>query len=368
MNKWILIFLFLHSLSAVATEARTISRSPRALLMGDAYTALAEDAYTLFYNPAIMGRHSGFSFWAINPTITASNVLGETDQYEDFPDDPAGIAEKVMGKPIHLGINLTPGFKMGPVALSGIVDSQTNLSLNNAITPMMDIDHRYDRGFILGFGAPIKGKQGGGDGTTISLGASVKYLKREGIYGTYPLTSPSLLNALDGDELGDILTSIGKNDGQGWGVDFGVDYVKKTGASTVKMGLAVLDPYTKIQKNSSDDFVKLQSQPMRVNAGVAWTMGFEGLFALTLSADLKNLNQQMQLEQRTRLGVLVELAMIDLMGGYNAGYYSMGAGVDLGLIEVMAGFYDISLGEEFQQQKGRRLFVYFSLFDFTFDP
>ena len=63
MSRLTLIFTLAFSANVFAREVYYTLRSPKALLMGDAYTTLAEDDYTLFYNPAILARHSGFSLF-----------------------------------------------------------------------------------------------------------------------------------------------------------------------------------------------------------------------------------------------------------------------------------------------------------------
>ena len=65
LRKALLVSLISCSLFALP-DPPYIMRSPKGLLMGDAYTSYATDEYTLFYNPALMARHSGFSFNPIN--------------------------------------------------------------------------------------------------------------------------------------------------------------------------------------------------------------------------------------------------------------------------------------------------------------
>src|SRR5690606_968026 len=127
-------------------------RSPRGLLIGDAYTSLAEDEYTLFYNPALLGRHSGLSFTPINPDISATNALDEMDRFKNFPkNDAVAISDRIMGFPIHLHGGVAPGLKMASVGLSLLASSTTNVILRNKTHPTLDVDYRLDRGFIMGF-------------------------------------------------------------------------------------------------------------------------------------------------------------------------------------------------------------------------
>ena len=85
MKKLILIYFLLFFSFARAREFRYLQRSPKALLMGDAYTAIADDEYTLFYNPAAMGRHKGLSVYFVNPEVAVTNAIDELDRFENFP-------------------------------------------------------------------------------------------------------------------------------------------------------------------------------------------------------------------------------------------------------------------------------------------
>ena len=54
--KALILLLFIICSNLLASEVRYMARSPKGMLMGDAFTAIADDEYTLFYNPAALGR------------------------------------------------------------------------------------------------------------------------------------------------------------------------------------------------------------------------------------------------------------------------------------------------------------------------
>ena len=64
-----------------AQEVNYLARSPRALLMGDAFTAIADDEFTLFYNPAALGRNKGVSFTLLDPNFGLTDALSESDRF-----------------------------------------------------------------------------------------------------------------------------------------------------------------------------------------------------------------------------------------------------------------------------------------------
>ncbi|MCO4754712.1 MAG: hypothetical protein KC478_09515 [Bacteriovoracaceae bacterium] len=357
-----LIALLIFSTYVEAREERYLGRSARGLLMGDAYTALADDEYTLFYNPAVLGRHKGFSFWAINPSLSVTNPLKEDlDDFSNLGSDPADISSAIMGKPIHIGLGANPGFKMGRFGLNAIVNYNSNFTLLNEVTPMLDVDHRYDRGFIMGYGFPLST-----DG--LSVGFAAKYLKRESIFGTYNLTSPTVIDAFGSGDPEDIMNALGQVTGRGWGFDFGLDYVKTSGAKTVSVGLSMLDLYTNLTTEDNPDNREVQPQPMQVNLGTALSVEVGPGLDFTLSGDIRNLEQQMELMRRVRLGIEIGLTpAFAILGGLNANQYSYGFKLNTGLLKIYCGFYSADIGEKLGQQKSERVALYLSLFDFTFD-
>jgi len=99
--------LLILTMPAMAMEMSYLGRSPRALLMGDAYTAIADDEYTLFYNPAALGKNRGVSFTLIDPTLGITDALSEMDRFKNFPSGSGAapqIASRIMDFPIYLQV------------------------------------------------------------------------------------------------------------------------------------------------------------------------------------------------------------------------------------------------------------------------
>lgn len=358
----ITIFTILYTTNTLAAEPRYLGRSPRGLLMGDAYTSLATDEFTLFYNPALLARHKGFSFFPLNPTIEAPNILAEQDRFTNIGSDPSDFSSAAMGFPIHIGLGMAPGFKMGKFGMTAIMNQQTNLSLQNAVSPTLTVDHRYDKGFIAGYASPVS--------ENLAIGASFKYLKRESLDNSFYLFGTSLLDALSAGELDEVVSSLGQVNGQGVGFDLGFDYVKQDGGNLFSVSLALLDIYTKLTTDDNPDDYVVQDQPMQINLGSALVTELGGGFGFKVSADIRNLESQMELVRRLRLGVEVDLSpALSILAGVNAlSGYSYGAKVNLGLLKVYAGFYSEEIGEKLGQEKADRILVYLSFFDFNFDP
>jgi hypothetical protein len=359
----ILSFFFVTISELSAREFLSIQKSPRGILMGDAYMTLADDSYALFYNPALMGRHSGFSMYPFNPTISLINPLEYADQLEgmdEIGDEPSEIVSQFSGIPLHLGASMAPGFKLGRFGFSLVANSHTNLQVLNDTHPMLDIQHKYDRGFTMGYAAKLSNQ--------LSLGIATKYIRRQGIDTITPVFSREVIDAIgqNPESFNDLMRGLGMDEGRAWGFDLGLDYHAKGGAGEFSMGFVVQDIVdTKFQKGNGVD-ADVPIQKMNMSWGASLKQDFK-LIDFTLSGEISHINQRVDLKRRLHLGFEIGLPLIRVIAGYNGGYLSYGGEVDLGLIDVYVGLYEVEIGESYKQHSSKRAIIYFSLFDFHFD-
>jgi hypothetical protein len=76
----------------------------------------------------------------------------------------------------------------------------------------------------------------------------------------------------------------------------------------------------------------------------------------------------MEFMRRVRLGAELKMSpLLSILTGFNARSYSYGIQLDLGIVDVYAGFYEEEIGEKLGQEKSARGIIYLSLFDFNFD-
>jgi hypothetical protein len=364
MKMWKLISIsFLLLNLAQAREFLAIQKSPRGILMGDAYLTLADDSYALFYNPALMGRHSGFSMYPFNPTVSLINPIEYSDQIdgmETIGDQPSEIVAQFSGVPLHFGASMAPGFKLGRFGFSLVANSHTNLQVLNDTHPMLDIQHKYDRGFTMGYASKLSNH--------LSLGVAAKYIRRQGLDTITPVFSREVIDAIGQNPEGfnDLLRSLGMDEGRAWGFDMGLDYHAKRGAGDFSMGFVVQDIVdTKFQKGNGVD-AEVPVQKMNMAFGASLKQDFK-LIDFTLSGEISHLNQRVDFKRRLHLGFEVGLPLLRVIAGYNGGYLSYGGEFDLGLIDVYLGLYEVEIGESYKQHSSKRAIIYFSLFDFHFD-
>lgn len=369
--KKLLLLLFFLSTAAGAFEYPYLLRSPKGLLMGDAFTAVNDDEYTLFYNPASLARHKNdLTLYPFSGHISGTNVLSDLDRFEDFPDEPVGAADVLMDYPAHASAGVAPGFKLFNFGISFIANENFDVLLRNRAHPMLDLDLHSDRGLAMGVGIPIgpnRISRKSQMGSQTSFGVSAKYIERTGIRDTVALAGPTMADSLGQEELNDLLKSLGQVRGIGWGFDAGLEHVVRNGNSQFVLGLTAMDiTGTEFEVEETPDDLKVANIRDQVNFGIAAGQNYS-LFHYILSADVRALNDEMDFGQRLRFGAQVGVPGITLMGGLNSGYYSYGAMLDLAFMKLTAGFYDIELGSTYKQIKSRRFIIYLSLFDFSFD-
>lgn len=366
-----LAFTFLISTSAFAFNYPYTLRSPKSLLMGDAFTAISDDEYALFYNPASLARHkSDLTLYPFSGHIAATNVLADMDKFENVPDTPAGMADLLLGYPVHASGGVAPGFKLFNFGFTYIANESYDVLVRNRAHPMMELDIRSDRGFAMGVGIPLgpnRISKKSLTGSQTSLGFGTKYIKRTGIYDRLALTGPTVVDGLGQDEISDLIKSMGQVTGDGWGFDAALEHVVRNGNSQYAIALSALDiTGTEYTVDNNAENLKVAGTADQVNLGVAAGQDFS-LFHYILSADIRGLNEQMDFGKRLRFGAQIGIPAITVMAGLNSGYYSYGAELDLLFMKFSAGFYDIELGSKYKQTQSKRFILYLSLFDFSFD-
>ena len=371
MKDWKLGLIFFISSSVFAFEHPYILRSPRALLMGDAFTAVNDDEFTLFYNPASLARHKNdLTLYPFSGYLAGTNILADMKRFEDFPDEPVAASDVLMNYPVHASAAVAPGFKLFNFGITFIANESIDALLRNPAHPMLDLDVRSDKGVAFGFGLPLgpnRISKKSASGSQTSLGFSTKYIERTGVRDTLALSGPTVIDSLGQDEVNDLFKSLGHVKGIGWGFDAGVEHIIRQNSAQYVIGLSALDitgTEYKVDKNPNN--LKVAGTKDQINLGLAAGQEFS-LFHYIVSADVRALNEQIDFGKRVRFGGEVGIPGITIMGGLNSGYYSYGAQLDIGFLKLMGGFYDVELGSRYKQTKSRRFILYLSLFDFSFD-
>lgn len=370
-----LLLLMSIATTVKAREFSYLGRSPEGLLMGDAYTAVADDENTLFYNPAALSRHSGVSLQFINPDFEVPDVLdknvkkmkfGLDGSFEDFPSTAEGITNRVLGIPVFFQVGATPTIKMQHFAFSMFANNKTSMVLENAIYPNLNIDYRFDRGFVMGYSHNLSGNYKSFSQT--SIGASVKSVRRNGLRGRFDLFGTELLQIIDtAEDYKAIRRALGYTEGNGWGFDIGAEQVFRGAGNLMVFGLSILDVGDTKFKKASKDLRDVQRQEMSVNLGSSWSTDFK-IFDATFAADLHNLaDARSDFASKLHLGMRLRLPLLSVYAGWNGGYTSYGVGLDFWLMNLKIGFYGVEVGSAFREKEGERVVLSLTLLDMHFD-
>ena len=374
-----ILFMFFCLDTADSAETQYLVRSPKALLMGDAFTAAANDEFAIYYNPAALGNAKLIEFSSINPTFSLSNLLADADKFDSLSSDPADITESLMNIPLFIQTMGAPMLKFGPIGFGFLANLRTNFVLRNAVYPQMEIDYRFDKGFIFGYAHswgrggkyekynPYKKKKISTSGYRASIGASLKYIDRSVLIGNYSLFGVKLLNAITrgSSDLSALRESLGYARGSGWGVDAGFSFLYSTGRSELTMGFSVLDVAgTNFERD--EGVASIPEQEMFLNFGLSFSQDLPA-FDYRISTDLHPLNSEMSFLRKLHVGAEISIPVVDFFVGYGSGYLSYGVQMDIWLLTLTAGLYGIELGSEYREEEAKRAVVQLSLFNFAYE-
>ena len=379
LSLFILAVMFVST--AHGQEVTYLARSPRALLMGDAYTAIADDEFTLFYNPAALGRNKGVSLTLLDPNMGLTDALGDLDRFKNFPKGAGAapqIADRLLDFPIYVQAGIFPTVKMGEFGFTMFANSKASMVLRNATNPQLDVNYNYDRGFIMGFAHSIgqgafvtkarrSTKASTSAGNRLTFGFAVKHMNRQGIDNQFDLFGTTLLNKINSGstDISSLKNALGYSQGKAWGYDAGAEYAISSGKTTLTSSLSILDiGTTRFTKTSGTG--EVPDQNMMVNAGVAYKRDF-GIFDYTLSADLHPMNAPIDFSRKFHMGAELGLPFVTLDAGWSEGYVSYGGSVKLWPIKITTGFYGIEIGSHYKEEESKRFILYVSLFDFSID-
>jgi hypothetical protein len=188
---FLLIFAgLLFSGAAFAEQSHSLLRSPEALAMGGAYTAIVEDRDAAFYNPAGVAAYDHLSIHYVDLDPTVSNwVISGWKTLQNLKNPSGASLNQLMGQNIYVQSTasaaiLAPGF-----ALIGLYDVQGALYAKNQAFPKIEYGYQTTRGVQAAFGYSVKDGRARGHGRHNSdylsewrFGVGAKLLTRTGGY------------------------------------------------------------------------------------------------------------------------------------------------------------------------------------------
>ena len=348
------IFLFFPAKGFSAAYSRFYT-GVRPIGMGGAFTAVADDRNTIFYNPAGLSRVKSFTLGILNPAAG----IGENglDMYSDMDDtdmDDTGEVTELLrdyvGDHIHLYAAVTPqiGFTLKDfgVMISAFAIGNMDSAVRNPVYPEFHMDAHVDVGGIGGIGFLVPGIKG------LRAGLAFKAISRESLNEVY---TPA---EIAGDDFDDRIEDDQKS-GSGSGFDLGLIYTLpwdkyfQTDVALSGQNLPEID---------FDDGECLETE---------WTAGIAvrkqiGSFGLLAALDYRditeNIDEDDDFGKRIHMGAEIKFKdFIALRGGSNQGYPTLGASIDVWLLKFDAAMYSEEVGAYSGQKEDKRYMAQITL-------
>lgn len=330
-----------------AAELSTLNSSVRALGMGDAFTALADDESSLFYNPAGLARVRGLNLKIFGLGATLSGVSAYEKVQDMNTQSGSGFADAVgdlYGEKIFVGAGGEATFTM-PMLGFGVYDhAGASVRVDNPVYPALKARVLNDYGYVMGFGAPLA--------PVLHAGLALKYIKRTGADKTF---GPGALADLQPDVITSRLTP--------WGVGYGLDLGVTAIVPAPFFSAALSAAWKNVGgiKFRSDNLDDIPSEPNNMTLGVGLDFDLP-LMRIRPAIDVTYLNDaNLQLMRKINMGVEIDLPIIDVRAGFHEGYYTVGVGLDMGLFRVDAATYGVELGDYPGQLEDRRYVAQFTM-------
>ena len=337
--RFILFFGLFAATSVGAREQFESNLSVRALGMGNAYVSAVKDAYALFYNPARLAAVEGFNCRLMDPYLLVSEPtkIQTVSDAGSSGDSVSDLLDPFFDTNANVGLGMRAAFTMPRFGVSLYGDAQIGVNLNNPVLPDLALRAVTDYGVVAGIALPLI--------PMLDIGLSIRRVIRQG--GDIPITATTIAE-LDVDQ---IMGEIERR-GSAFGLDMGVTLTPPgpldLAASFVWKNVGGLS----FKKTGGPS--KPPSEDDEMIIGVAGGLDLP-LFGVTAALDIQNLSDSdVQMGQKIHLGVEVNLVNIDVRAGLYQGYYTLGVGISLGLIELDVASYGVELGEFPGQREDRR--------------
>ncbi len=325
--------------------------SVRALGMGNAYTAVVSDSDSIFYNPAALIKVKGVNWTVMDPRIGADNVTNANlIKSLSNTSNIANTVNSLYGDQLFAGGGAKSAIAFPYFGAAAYVNTEANIAVSNPPDPSALINYFFDYGAALS--AAVEPAPGFG------LGVTARYINRT---GTNQTIGAAVISQNNTSQLQNMLED------RGWAVavDLGA-VITAPGPLSPTLSFVYRDMGN---TTFSHDQGAQAPQPVQSEmiAGASLTFSGPGL-RLTPSIDYRYIGwSNVATGQNINLGCELHLLFIDLRGGLSQGYYTAGAGLNLGLIRLDAATWAEELGAYSGQAVDRRYMVQLTI-ELGFDP
>ncbi len=353
LKRILILVACLAGLGARAELTRETYTATRAMGMGNAFIALADDYNALWYNPAALAYIRGNHVNLIDATLQVDgmNTLGRIGNAL-FDGDHNNLIRNDLQS---MAFALRPSFvtKYFGISFFNNASSFTDFRDLTTLNAAVDIDLHNDVGIILGGGFPFS--------DYLAFGASLRVFQRSGIDLT--LDTAGLIASI-GVPTSDFQTAVYQylkdQLGLGWavGVNFGgmakIPIFGKKGPEWT-LGLQVENVgQTKFRRLGGRNALP-HNLPMVYNVGTAFKYTLSKKSSLSLTADYRRMVERgINANKKIHIGLEFKGPGFDIRTGLNQLYPTFGIGLRLpSHTRINFATYAVELGDDFLERNKR---------------
>jgi hypothetical protein len=330
--------------------------------MGRAYSAVADDWLSLYYNPAGLAMVDRVDFQLFDLKVESNrDVLNSYSLLKHLNSSSSSAASTLSGfagKHILASASNVTQITIPYFALGVVYDAHTDLDLENLSYPITQMRYTRDLEIVAGGAVPLDPKK------NLRIGASLKYIHRTG--GSREVTISQIVGSSQS------ITSLFKQSATGFGGDFGMQYqlpvpgrIEYTSSfvwhdigQTSFGGPAAVNPPTTIE------------QDMVAGLGIRFPIGGgqnrraarrygpkRSSSSLSLAFDYEHLNtswNQEALVKHMHVGANLDLPLLSFQLGLNQTSLTFGSSFDIGIVRVSLATYGEEIGSYAGQHPDRR--------------
>lgn len=344
-------------LAPFLAEAQTQSpsystRSIRSRAMGGVYLPFATGLDSSFTNPAALARQREIEIRLLEFYAGMNTFFFEhSSDFGDIDPNVPSSLNPFYGERMWAQVGAKGGVALPGLALAYSNDSEVVAELHNPVLPEFETYFRNDEALYLSGAWEL--------GRNFYIGGSVKRIRRWG-GNIHNLAVGDLADSSTVNDVGQYFD----DKGTGFGVDMSLMYVGDSALSPTLALVAYDIGGTHFKQDTGQQGVTALDAEYALGGGVS--IGQPG-FDAQLGFEVRHLqNNDMDLAKKIHLGAEISLANISLMGGFNQGYLSYGAAVDLWLLSLEAVSYSEELGY-FPGQSAEARYMVSLKFDLSFD-
>ncbi|MGZ3775951.1 MAG: hypothetical protein ACXVCN_19715 [Bdellovibrio sp.] len=353
MTKIILLITFFISIQAQAGSLGENARSLRSRAMGGVYIPFANNAESIFFNPAGLGKSSllDIKLLEVDVGVNTTAVTEASKLQKINPSDPASF-NQLFGKRIWAEVTGKSAVSLPFISMGYLNDAEVSLDLHNPAFPEFETYFRNDQAFYLGSAFTIM--------PSTYLGAAVKRINRWG-GSTENIGVSSIAGATSIDSVG----ANFQNKGQGYGIDLAI--LTELPAPILKPTFTVVWQdvgNTAFTKTAGVDAPVHINQNLSVGSGITVDLP---LIDLAAGFEARHLMEpDIEIGKKLHLGAELSIPLIDLRAGYSQGYLSYGVGFNFLIFHFDAVSYTEEMGVYTGQEGDARYMASLSI-DLSFD-